>query len=143
MYQMLSQIPETGPWTAYVGLHPSVQNEAKESELQDLFHDGEKIRVERVRIVLHRDTGNVRSVFIDFMDAESLRNALHLRTSFHERPVKVEIAASREPKRPERPERVRRRPRSLHARRLRRAQVQWPLKDGSRKKLTGTSHWNG
>ena len=111
MYQMLSQIPETGPWTAYVGLHPSVQNEAKESELQDLFHDGEKIRVERVRIVLHRDTGNVRSVFIDFMDAESLRNALHLRTSFHERPVKVEIAASREPKRPERPERPER-PRS-------------------------------
>ena len=97
--QMLARIPEAGPWTAFVGLHPGVAHDVKESELHDIFHDAEKRRVERVRIVLHRDTGAVKIVFVDFEDAESLRNALHLEASFRDRPVKVEVAESREPKR--------------------------------------------
>ncbi len=75
---MLARIPEAGPWTAFVTVHPSVAHEVEEGELRDYFHDGEKIKVEKVRIVLHRDTGNVKMAFVDFDDAASLRNALYL-----------------------------------------------------------------
>jgi hypothetical protein len=76
--QVLARIPEAGPWTAFVTVHPSVAKEVEEGELRDYFHDGEKIKVEKVRIVLHRDTGNVKMAFVDFDDAASLRNALYL-----------------------------------------------------------------
>jgi hypothetical protein len=75
---VLARIPEAGPWTAFVTVHPSVAHEVEEGELRDHFHDGEKIKVEKVRIVLHRDTGNVKMAFVDFDDAASLRNALFL-----------------------------------------------------------------
>jgi hypothetical protein len=77
-WQVLARIPEAGPWTAFVTVHPSVAHEVEEGELRQHFHDGEKIKVERVRIVLHRDSGNVKMAFVDFDDAASLRNALFL-----------------------------------------------------------------
>jgi hypothetical protein len=100
--QMLARVPEAAPWTAFVILHPSVSHDVQESDLHDLFHDEEKRRVEKVRIVHNRDTGVVR-LYVDFENADSLRSALHLETSFRDRPVKVEVANTRENKRPDRP----------------------------------------
>jgi hypothetical protein len=55
-----------------------VAHEVADAELRDHFHDGEKIKVTKVRVVLHRDSGNVKMGFVDFDDAASLRNALML-----------------------------------------------------------------
>jgi hypothetical protein len=76
--QVLARISEAGPWTAFVTVHPSVAHDVAEGELRDHFHDGDKIKVEKVRIVVHRDSGNVKMAFVDFDDAASLRNALFL-----------------------------------------------------------------
>ena len=43
--------------------------------------------MERVRIVRHQDTGNVKMMFVDFDDEESLRNCICMDKPFRDRPV--------------------------------------------------------
>ena len=40
-----------------------------------------------MRIVRHQDTGNVKMMFVDFDDEESLRNCICMDKPFRDRPV--------------------------------------------------------
>jgi hypothetical protein len=73
-----------------------------EADICEHFHDGDGIHVDNARVVYHKDVNKVKMIFVDFKDATSLRNALCMEKDFRDRPVKVAVAESREPKRPER-----------------------------------------
>eukprot|EP00960_Hanusia_phi_P077231 768667-Hanusia_phi.AAC.13 len=53
--------------------------------------------------MLHKDSGKVKMIFVDFEDAESLKNAMLLEKPFRDHPIRCEVAESRAPARPERP----------------------------------------
>ncbi|EKX36454.1 hypothetical protein GUITHDRAFT_165733 [Guillardia theta CCMP2712] len=101
--EMLSRIPEKGPFTAFIGIDPRVAFDITEGEIGRHYHDGDAIKVESVRVMLHKDSGKVKMIFVDFEDAESLRNAMLLEKPFRDRPIRCEVAESRAPSRPERP----------------------------------------
>ena len=95
--ETLAKIPSSAPFSAFVSLEPSVAFDVSNDDIGDHFHDDENgtILVERIRIINHQDTNRVRMLFVDFKNAESLRNALHLDKPFRDKPIRIDVAEAR------------------------------------------------
>lgn len=102
--ETLAKIPSKKPFTAFVCLEPSVAFDVSNDDIGDHFHDDENgtIKVESVRVVNHQDSNRVKMLFVEFEDAESLKNALHLATPFRDKPIRIDVAEPRAERQPAR-----------------------------------------
>ena len=58
-------------------VHPAVAvQEITEADICEHYHDGEGIKVEGARVVYMKEQQRIKMIFVDFTDADSLRNAM-------------------------------------------------------------------